>query len=229
MATYSEKLKDPRWQKKRLEVFQRDGFRCQLCDDDKTTLAVHHKKYASGKNPWDYDNNLLITLCENCHDKIHPEKRKAVVDTSSPSLYVDLTKELIREKEIKEKSIAPIQTYPTAPLGALSKIRAQVLARNAVKSSHMKLTPATLQKQWDWLTLELELSQNPSFRSFNNAILGFCSDDEFEILVESSLDERFIEQQKEHIYHSFSDVFFNKNIRFSIWFSKEIPTKVQYK
>jgi len=27
MSAYSEKLKDPRWQKKRLEVFQRDGFR----------------------------------------------------------------------------------------------------------------------------------------------------------------------------------------------------------
>ena len=30
---YSEKLKDPRWQKKRLEILERDNFRCQYCGD----------------------------------------------------------------------------------------------------------------------------------------------------------------------------------------------------
>lgn len=72
--TYAEKLKDPRWQKKRLEVFERDGWRCQTCDDDKTTLAVHHKKYVSGLEPWDYELRLLITLCERCHDMLYIPK-----------------------------------------------------------------------------------------------------------------------------------------------------------
>jgi len=65
---YSEKLKDPRWQKKRLEILNRDEFRCKLCGDEKTTLHVHHKIYEYGNDPWNYDNSLLVTLCADCHE-----------------------------------------------------------------------------------------------------------------------------------------------------------------
>ena len=66
---YSEKLKDPRWQKKQLEVMERDGWECTNCGDKEKTLHVHHKKYLKGKDPWDYDNDLLETLCEPCHER----------------------------------------------------------------------------------------------------------------------------------------------------------------
>lgn len=66
--TYSEKLKDPRWQRKRLEVFNRDNFTCQDCGNAKKTLHVHHKNYYPGKEPWEYNNNNLITLCFECHE-----------------------------------------------------------------------------------------------------------------------------------------------------------------
>lgn len=65
MASYSEKLKDPRWQKKRLKVLERDEFRCKMCGGDKETLHVHHLKY--GGDPWDIELGLLTTLCETCH------------------------------------------------------------------------------------------------------------------------------------------------------------------
>lgn len=68
--TYSEKLKDPRWQKKRLEILERDKFTCQLCGDDETTLHVHHKKYFKNKEPWDINNKYLITLCKYCHFEV---------------------------------------------------------------------------------------------------------------------------------------------------------------
>lgn len=64
---YSDKLKNPKWQKKRLEVFDRDKFSCKLCGDKETTLNVHHKKYIQGREPWEYENSELITLCEDCH------------------------------------------------------------------------------------------------------------------------------------------------------------------
>lgn len=68
--TYSEKLKDPRWQKKRLEVMQRDGFKCVACGDGDSTLNVHHRYYISGRNPWNYESDTLITLCEGCHTTV---------------------------------------------------------------------------------------------------------------------------------------------------------------
>jgi len=68
--TYAEKLKDPRWQKKRLEVLNRDKFTCKVCLDDKSTLHTHHLKYLRGKNPWEYPKKDLVTLCFYCHNEI---------------------------------------------------------------------------------------------------------------------------------------------------------------
>jgi hypothetical protein len=64
---YSELLKHPKWQRKRLEIMQRDDFKCCLCNDEETTLNVHHKKYMNGNSPWEYDDNNFITVCEDCH------------------------------------------------------------------------------------------------------------------------------------------------------------------
>lgn len=64
--TYAEKLKDPRWQKKRLEILERDKHKCVQCNC-KYNLHVHHLNYIKNTDPWDYDNNYLITLCDVCH------------------------------------------------------------------------------------------------------------------------------------------------------------------
>lgn len=68
--TYGEKLKDPRWQKLRLEVMERDDWKCRVCFSEGSTLAVHHEKY-TGANPWDADPCDLVTLCEDCHTAMH--------------------------------------------------------------------------------------------------------------------------------------------------------------
>ncbi len=65
--TYSEKLRDPRWQKKRLEIFERDDFCCRYCFCDDKTLHVHHLLYHKDREPWEYENDCLITACEDCH------------------------------------------------------------------------------------------------------------------------------------------------------------------
>ena len=67
---YSELLKDPRWQKKRLQIMERDGFVCTMCGDDKSQLHIHHKKYINGNDPWNYEDEWLATLCEDCHEVI---------------------------------------------------------------------------------------------------------------------------------------------------------------
>ena len=68
-ASYIEKLQDPRWQKKRLEILSRDKFECQCCGDTETTLHVHHLLYKRGLDPWEYDERELVTLCKNCHEE----------------------------------------------------------------------------------------------------------------------------------------------------------------
>lgn len=65
--TYKEKLLDPRWQKKRLEIFNRDNWECKQCGRTDNTLHVHHLSYENKKNPWDVSNKNLKTLCFICH------------------------------------------------------------------------------------------------------------------------------------------------------------------
>ena len=75
--TYSQKLQDPRWQKKRLEIMQRDNFTCQACGDTESELHVHHKQYTTDLPQNELSENL-ITYCCVCHDVIHYTKNHII-------------------------------------------------------------------------------------------------------------------------------------------------------
>ncbi|MDM8522799.1 hypothetical protein QUF80_05445 [Desulfococcaceae bacterium HSG8] len=76
---YIEKLKDPRWQKKRLEIFGLDNWKCLVCGSSDKKLCVHHARYRVGREPWDHETNDLLTLCADCH-------ALARDDSGSPSI-----------------------------------------------------------------------------------------------------------------------------------------------
>jgi hypothetical protein len=86
MSTYLDKLRDPRWQKKRLQILERDHFACQECGCDSKTLHVHHTRYVKGRDPWDYLNGFLVTLCETCHEQLH-EFPESVIEFLADSFY----------------------------------------------------------------------------------------------------------------------------------------------
>ena len=68
--TYLEKLQDYRWAVKRFKILVRDSFTCQRCFDDDCILQVHHLLYYGNRDPWDYDDDDLITLCIFCHKAV---------------------------------------------------------------------------------------------------------------------------------------------------------------
>ena len=72
--SYLELLRDPRWQKSRLETMQRAGFACERCGDKETTLNVHHKNYKRDHAPWEYELSNFVCLCRPCHEEIHEQK-----------------------------------------------------------------------------------------------------------------------------------------------------------
>lgn len=89
--TYSEKLKDPRWQEKRLEILERDDYTCYMCENEANN--VHHLRYYG--EPWDVDNEDLISLCYKCHTEWHQSEiyKKILVDKLSnfhPSIYKNI-------------------------------------------------------------------------------------------------------------------------------------------
>lgn len=76
--TYSEKLRDPRWQKKRLQIFERDNWTCIFCGSKDKNLQVHHAIYRRA-DPWDYPDYVYQTLCADCHE-VRQELTDKIVD-----------------------------------------------------------------------------------------------------------------------------------------------------
>lgn len=66
--SYSEKLKDFRWKDKRIEILERDEYSCQICGFESKSNHIHHTYYDKDIEPWEYENNSLITLCQGCHE-----------------------------------------------------------------------------------------------------------------------------------------------------------------
>ena len=87
MSKYSEKFKDPRWQQKRLRILERDDWQCKSCGDRDKTLNVHHIFYDKGKNPWEYDDDILITWCEACHSARHKLQKQILKGISEVTIY----------------------------------------------------------------------------------------------------------------------------------------------
>lgn len=95
MTAYSELLRDPRWQRTRLEIMERENFTCQECGAADKTLNVHHTYYAKGRAPWEYELESLHCLCENCHAARHARFGKLPDDV--PPLPDWITPDMARE------------------------------------------------------------------------------------------------------------------------------------
>lgn len=68
---YVDQLNNPLWQKRRLEIFEKAGWRCEICQKQEETLHVHHLIYKSGHLPWEYSDKELVSLCKDCHESVH--------------------------------------------------------------------------------------------------------------------------------------------------------------
>jgi hypothetical protein len=66
--TYSEKLQDERWRKKREYILDRAQNQCQDCRS-RLQLEIHHCYYMYGFEPWEYPLDSLRCLCRQCHEK----------------------------------------------------------------------------------------------------------------------------------------------------------------
>lgn len=69
--TYQEKLLDPRWQKRRLEIFGAFNWKCGECSASTKTLHAHHLYYERGLEPWEYPDDAFLCVCDTCHNKRH--------------------------------------------------------------------------------------------------------------------------------------------------------------
>lgn len=91
--SYSDLLRDPRWQRRRLEILNRAEFKCEECEDSTSTLHVHHKKYRKGAMPWEYSDAELQALCESCHSAGH--QLREALDTALAELPLWILEQIV--------------------------------------------------------------------------------------------------------------------------------------
>lgn len=136
--TYAEKLKDPRWQRRRLERLNATNFTCQQCGDTKSTLHVHHRYYEKDLDPWEYDDRVLVVLCDFCHEVTHGYK-------------ASLEKLLCRyPSEIEEKVVLAMEALSKADISLWAWIQA---------AYHPDLLRAAWDRQANRSTLTTELNR----------------------------------------------------------------------
>ena len=113
---YSLLLSTKEWFEKRKLILSRDKDRCQKCEKkniyvgvvlngekcyvrstDGVTLQVHHKYYVLNNSndkvfnlPWNYEDDCFITVCVDCHKKIHDEVKIPIYIRDQENEELDL-------------------------------------------------------------------------------------------------------------------------------------------
>jgi len=83
-GSYGALLFDKRWKNRREYILNKDKYSCTVCSSQQD-LQVHHRQYhylkteKKFKVPWDYPDQLLITLCERCHQKGHNQYKVPII------------------------------------------------------------------------------------------------------------------------------------------------------
>jgi len=135
---------DPRWQKFRLKIFERDSFTCQSCGATEETLHVHHRSYTRQLAIWEYPQEELTTLCEGCHSDIEWAIKAIRRNTDNPSLASAVR--LVLEIATKEGD------------GGVSAVKS--LQRLLARPAEITLSPEELHRQSRVRGLRLSLSHN---------------------------------------------------------------------
>jgi len=103
MQTYLEQIRDPRWQRKRLEILNAANFKCENCGSVNNELNVHHSAYLKGQPAWEHPVELLHCLCRPCH-----KERQQIED----SLKIEMMKRLrqVPTQRLKEVVFAVLKS-----------------------------------------------------------------------------------------------------------------------
>ena len=69
--------KSSAWEKKRLEILERDNYECQVCKEEggfAPATTVHHLKHLEDRLDLALDDDNLVSVCAACHNREHPER-----------------------------------------------------------------------------------------------------------------------------------------------------------
>lgn len=59
------------WNRLKKEIYKRDNYTCQICENKNDTLHAHHKLDWEKYPELAFNKENIITLCNKCHGKVH--------------------------------------------------------------------------------------------------------------------------------------------------------------
>lgn len=63
-------MQHPLWIAKREQIFKRDNHSCTICGDSAHRIQVHHLCYLPDLLAWEYDDELMKTVCLKHHNQL---------------------------------------------------------------------------------------------------------------------------------------------------------------
>lgn len=136
---------------------------------------------------------------------------KLIIETPSP-------RKMIPQEELPASSEPKIQKPTGSKLSALDKIRKQYQGNGngdaAVVNQPLQLE--SLQKAWAEYVVKLKEARNPAAQSFDLAALRIKDDNSFEAVTANNIEQKFIEQDRNHLFAFLKEQLNNRSLQFTV-------------
>ena len=182
------------------------GQAMQFSSDE--TQSVSKKKLLDSVKPVAFKNISFTRLPEN----ISAEISQKIPESTTATLIIQTEKNITKTEKIAEPVIVK-----SAGFGSLEKIRAKVLEESNKNITAVQLNEETLQKAWKLYTAKLSSEKkHPSVTQFKAAILRIEDKNNFTVITEGKLQQRFIETERSGLIEFLHQYFSNKSIKYSM-------------
>lgn len=167
------------------------------------------------------------------------EMKETVRETGSKNPEAKLIIETHVSKEVKNKfaeepipyqepasnkpqvtgNVQPSATrQPSSRISALDKIRKQYKSSSneTVAVINEPLKQEQLQEVWNKYIQKLKAEKNPAFQSFELATLEIKDDNSFEVVTANNIEQKFIEQERNHLFTFLRQHINNRLLQFTV-------------
>ncbi len=123
--------------------------------------------------------------------------------------------------------VSSIQHPASSKLSALDKIRKQYQGNGTSGNGHTNtpLEPESLKKAWSEYIVKLKEAKSPAVQSFELAQLQLKDENSFEVIASSNIEQKFIEQERNHLFSFLQQQLKNRLLQFNVIVNENLAEK----
>ncbi len=169
--------------------------------------SLSKKKLTDSSKAVAFKNISFVKMKEETPAVIIPKKEI----TQTPSLIIE------KEKVVTKIITTTVQSpeIKSAGFGSLNKIRAKILEQDSLNIPILKLEAESLKKAWDTFTeMLIANKKHPAATQFKIAVLKIKDDNNFTIITEGKVQQKFIDNERSGLIEFLQKYFNNKNLKY---------------